>query len=248
VVVAGPQQQTATFTRAGLLAGVRAALPTGLGVAVYGAVYGLLARQAGQSFLEHVLMNVIVLAGASQTAALDLWTEPLPVVAIVSTTLLLNIRLILLGVSIRPWLQDLPARRVYPALHFLVDEGWAVAMHARRLGERDAGYLLGACLFVVVSWLGSVIAGYLIGGGVGDPAEWGLDVALTCVFAALVTSGYRSRFDLLPWGAAGLAAIVTSRLFEGTWYVLIGGIVGFIVAYAFGHPAPEAPMFEETGS
>jgi 4-azaleucine resistance transporter AzlC len=215
---------------------------------VYGAVYGLLARQAGQSFLEHMLMNVIVLAGASQTAALDLWTEPLPVVAIVSTTLLLNIRLILLGVSIRPWLQRFPARRVYPALHLLVDEGWAVAMHARRLGERDAGYLLGACLFVVVSWLGSVAVGYLIGGGVGDPADWGLDIALTCVFAALVASGYRSRFDLLPWGAAGLAAIVTSRLLEGTWYVLVGGIVGFVVAYAFGHRAPDAAVFEETGS
>ena len=246
--LSGACPDPATFTRAGISAGLRAALPTGLGVGVYAVVYGLLANQSGMSFLEHLLMNVIVLGGASQTAALDLWTEPLPIASIVVTTLLINIRLILLGVAIRPWLEDFPGKRVYALLHFLVDEGWAVAMHARRLGERDAGYLFGACAFVVVCWIPGIIAGYVLGGGVGDPAEWGLDFALTAVFAALVASGYRSRFDLLPWAAAGGAAIIASRLLPGTWYVVIGGIVGFVVGYLFGSPRPAEALVEETGS
>lgn len=241
-------EETTTFTRAGVVAGMRAALPTGLGVAVYAAVYGLLARQSGMSFLENLLMNVIVLAGASQTAALDLWKEPLPILAIVSTTLLINIRLLLLGASIRPWIQEFPAVRVYPLLHMLIDEGWAVAMHARRRGERDAGFLLGACVFVVICWVPVVVVGYLIGGSIGDPAEWGLDFALTCVFAALVAGGYRHRFDLLPWTAAGISAIAASQVLPGTWYVVVGGLIGFAIGFALGTPASIEELVEESGA
>lgn len=217
---------------------MRAAIPMGIGVAVYGLVFGLLARQVGLTFAENLLMNVVVFAGAAQTASLDFWTYPLPILSIVATTLLINLRLILLGAAARPWLRALPDRTVYPMLHVMADEGWAVAMNARRRGERDIGFFLGANLFVGLCWLPSIAVGHLIGGGVGDPAAVGLDFAFTTIFAATLFSGYRSRFDLVPWGAAGVAALLAWQLLPGTWYVLVGGIVGFVVGFAFGKPVP----------
>lgn len=230
----GATRSPVTFTSDGVRRGMRAALPMGIGVAVYGVVFGLLARQVGLSGFENVLMNVVVLAGAAQTASLESWSYPLPIVSIVMTTLLINLRLILLGAAARPWLQAVPDRRIYPMLHVMADEGWSVAMNAYRGGERDVGYFLGTNLFVALSWVPAVVIGHMAGGGVGDPARIGLDFAFTTIFAATLFSGYRSRFDLLPWGAAGAAALLASHLLPGTWFVLVGGVTGFIVGFLFG--------------
>jgi len=233
------------FTRNGVRRGMQAAIPMGIGVAVYGLVFGLLARQVGLSLAENLLMNVFVFAGAAQTASLDMWTYPLPILSIVATTLLINLRLILLGAAVRPWLRQLPDRKVYPMLHVMADEGWAVAMNARRRGERDVGFFLGANLFVGLCWLPSIVIGHLVGGGVGDPAVIGLDFAFTTIFAATLFSGYRTRFDLVPWGAAGGAALMVWWLLPGTWYVLVGGVTGFFVGFAFGKPAlAPGPMID----
>jgi 4-azaleucine resistance transporter AzlC len=220
-----------------VLRGMQATIPMGIGVAIYGVVFGLLARQVGVTFLENLLMNVIVLAGAAQTASLDLWSYPLPIFSIVLTTLLINLRLILLGAAARPWLHQAPDRKVYPMLHVMADEGWAVAMNARRKGELDIGFFLGTNLFVALCWVPSIAIGHLVGGGIGDPAAIGLDFAFTTVFAATLFSSYRTRFDLVPWGAAGSAALLASWLLPGTWYILVGGVTGFVVGFLFGKPA-----------
>lgn len=227
------------FTTDGIRRGAQAAIPFGIGVVIYGVVFGLLARQVGLSLIETILMNVLVFAGTSQTAALDMWSYPLPILSIVATTLLINLRFILLGAAARPWLRQLPGRKVYPMLHVMADEGWAVAMNARRRGEQDAGFFFGANLFVAVCWVISVFTGHLIGGEAGDPAAIGLDFAFTTIFAALLFSGYRSRFDLAPWGAAGVAALIASWVLPGAWYVLAGGLVGFSVGFRFGSPGFE---------
>lgn len=233
------------FSANGVRRGVQAAIPMGIGVAVYGLVFGLLARQVGLSFAENLLMNLVVFAGAAQTASLDSWSYPLPILSIVATTLLINLRLVLLGAAARPWLQHLPGCQVYPMLHVMADEGWAVAMNARRRGERDVGFFFGANLFVGLCWLPSIIVGHLVGGGVGDPAAVGLDFAFTTIFAATLFSGYRTRFDLVPWGAAGFTALLAWWLLPGTWYVLVGGITGFVVGFAFGKPAlAPGPMID----
>ncbi len=120
--------RSVAFTRRGVLAGVRVAAPMAVSVAVYGVVFGVLARQVGMSLLETVLMNVIVFAGAAQLAALDSWVAPLPIAALVITVVLVNMRLIMLGAALRPWLRTLPGRQGVPD-----------ALHAERrgLGRRD---------------------------------------------------------------------------------------------------------------
>ena len=226
-----------TFTRDGVFQGMRAAVPMSIGVAVYGVVFGLLARQVGLTFLENLIMNVFVFAGAAQTASLDQWSYPLPIFSIVATTLMINLRLILLGAAARPWLRHLPDHQVYPMLHVMADEGWSVAMNAHRRGEQNAGFFFGANALVGLAWLPAVLIGHLIGGSIGDPAAIGLDFAFTTIFAAILFGGYRTRFDLVPWGAAGGVALLTSWLLPGTWYVMAGGITGFVVGYLFA-PAP----------
>lgn len=218
------------WTTAGVRRGMIACIPVAVSVAAYGVVFGVLARQVGLTLLEVVLMNTVVFAGAAQTAALDLWSYPLPIAAIVTTVLLINMRLLLLGAALRPWLDRYPDRKVYPWLHILADEGWAVAMNRYARGERDAGFLIGSLAMVFIGWLPAVIVGFLLGSQIGDPAAIGLDFAFTSIFAAMLVGSWRSRFDLVPWTSAGFAAWLASEWLPGTWYIMIGAVVGCIVA------------------
>ena len=222
----GKHRWTAAGFRRGLVAGI----PVAVSVAAYGIVFGVLARQVGLTLLEVILMNVVVFAGAAQTAALDLWTYPLPIFAIVTTTLLINMRLLLLGAALRPWLDRYPDRKVYPLLHIMADEGWALAMNRYARGERDAGFLAGALAMVPVGWLPAVVIGFLLGSQIGDPAAIGLDFAFASIFAAMLVGSWRGRFDLVPWTSAGLAAWAGSEWLPGTWYIMIGAVVGCVVA------------------
>jgi 4-azaleucine resistance transporter AzlC len=234
-----------TFTRYGVARGVRATLPVAVSVATYGVVFGVLARQVGVTLLEAMLMNVIVFAGAAQTAALDLWTYPLPVLSIVATVVLINLRLIMLGASMRPWMHELPGRIVYPTLHILSDESWAIAMTRYRRGEKDAGLVLGCNLAIVLAWLPAVAVGHLLGTSIGSPAAIGLDFAFTAVFAAMLFGGYRGRFDLVPWGLSGMVAWLVWWLFPGTWYVIAGGLAGFMAGVVRGEVPHHAAAVED---
>lgn len=239
-------QANVIFTRQGVADGLRATAPLAISVATYGAVFGVLARQVGVTLAEAMLMNVVVFAGAAQLASLDQWTYPLPVMGIVVTVLLINLRLIMLSASLRPWLKTLPARIVYPMLHILSDEAWAVAMTRYRNGARDAGIVLGCNLAIVLAWLPAVALGHVLGTTIGDPAKLGLDFAFTAVFGAMLFGGYRSQFDLAPWGASGVVAWIVWWLLPGTWYVIAGGLAGFLVAIfrADPHPTHEVPDVE----
>lgn len=236
-----------TFTREGVVAGLRATSPLALPIFAYGSVYGMLAQQAGASLLEATLLNVFVFAGAAQMAVMSYWEHPLPLITIATVTALINLRLVLLTASLRPWLKSLPARIVYPMLHNVADESWSVAMMRYRLGERDAGVVLGANLVVMVAWFPATVVGWLLGGRIGDPAEWGLDFAFTAVFAAMLFGGYRSRRDLSPWFASAIAAWLVWWLVPGTWYVLAGGVAGVAAAMlkpsqADREPVPDAKV------
>lgn len=229
------------WTRDGIRLGFVTTIPMALGVAAYGVVFGVLARQVNLTFLETVAINVFVFAGAAQLAGLEHWHYPLPIAGIVVTVLLINLRLIMLGASMRPWLGRVSPWFVYPTLHTLCDESWAVMMTLYRQGKRDPGIVLGANLAIVAAWQPSVIVGYLIGGRVGDPAAIGLDFAFTAVFAAMLFSGYRGRYDLLPWTASGVVAFIVWKMLPDTnWYVIAGGLAGLAVAILTA-PIPSEP-------
>lgn len=232
-----------TLTRVGIRRGMAAVYPLLPGMMVFGLLCGVVAREAGLTFLENLLMNVFVFAGASQLAAMDQWATPIPVVAVVVTTLLINLRFLLHGVAAQPWLRSVKPQVVYPTLGVVNDQSWTIAMVAYQRGERDAGYFVGANVVVVPFWVISACVGYLLGTGIGDPARIGLDFSVTVIFAANLVAAWRGRSDAIPWFAAGASALLAAWLIPGNWYVLIGGITGFVAGVM---KAPSPPTVVST--
>lgn len=206
---------------------MRTFVPLGISIAAYGLVWGVLAGQAGLSVLEVALMSGIVFAGASQFVALDMW-EPgsLPILSIIVATAIVNLRFLLMTGTLRPLVAHLPRWQAILAVAGTSDEQWALTMARMRDGQGTVGFLLGATALSWISWTGSTLVGRIVGALIDDPAKYGLDFAFTATFLALLLGMWKGRTDIVPWLVGALAAIAASRLIEGNWYIVIGGLVG----------------------
>jgi branched chain amino acid efflux pump len=218
--------QKVCFTRNGLLAGARRSLPLAVSVFAYGMVFGMLARQAGLSVLEALLMSSLVNAGSSQFVALGLWHMPVPIGIITLMTLVVNLRHVLMGAALRPWFAWLPAPTTYASLFFLGDENWALTMREFDAGGRDAAFLLGSGLPLFAAWVSSAVVGAMLASSLPDPARWGLDFAFTATFVALLIGLWKGRSNLLPWCIAALVALASAHWLHGHWHIVLGGLAG----------------------
>ncbi len=207
--------------------GIRMFLPVAVSIAAYGVVWGVLAGQAGLSVLEVALMSGLVFAGASQFVALDMWTPgALPVLSIIIAAGIINLRMLLMSATLRPLVGHLSLPRQLGAMFFVSDEQWAMTMAEVRKGKGSVAFLLGTGALSWFAWMGSTLCGRVLGAFIDDPTRYGLDFAFTATFLALLLGMWRGRGDLVPWIVGALAAILTSRLIEGNWYIIVGGLVG----------------------
>jgi predicted branched-subunit amino acid permease len=207
--------------------GVRMFLPVAISIAAYGVVWGVLAGQAGLSVLEVALMSGLVFAGASQFVALDMWSPGnLPILSTVIAAGIVNLRMLLMSATLRPLVGHLSLPKQLGAMFFVSDEQWAMTMAEVRKGSGSVAFLLGTGVLSWFAWMGSTLCGRVLGAFIEDPTKYGLDFAFTATFLALLLGMWRGRGDLIPWIFGALSAILTSRLIEGNWYIIVGGLVG----------------------
>ena len=210
--------------------GFVATLPVALSVGAYGSVLGVLAAQKNISWIELLLMNLSIFAGSAQFVMVDLWISPLPVIEITVAVLVINLRYLLIGASLKPVFQGKPLRQKFMIMHLVADENWAVTMAAHRQGNASVGFLLGGglCLFFV--WSFGTMMGHRLGAVIRNPEIYALDFAFIAVFTALVIGLWRGKSDIIPWLVAATLAIIAEKFLPGKWYILIGGISGALVS------------------
>lgn len=218
-----------TFTLDGARRGARAVLAIVPGAVAFGVVYGFLAGERGLSTLEIALTSMLVFAGASQFLALEMWHQPLPLATLVLGVLVINLRHLLMGPALLPWLARIPPGQAYASLYFMTDESWGVSVVEERRGGRDAAFLLGAGVMLYAAWLASTVLGRSMGDLSYLIHDWGLEYLTTAFFVALLAGFWRGRADLLPWLVAGGSSLLAKWLMPGTWYIVLGALAGSAV-------------------
>jgi predicted branched-subunit amino acid permease len=219
------------WSLSGLWQGVRFVLPVLPGAAVFGAAFGAVAAAKGLSFTEAVLMSAIVFAGASQLVAMEIWSSqftPGTIATLALVTAVVNMRMLLMSASLRPWLGPLPAWQVYPMLTITTDMSWINAIRYRRQGGADASVLLGSSLSVWLVWVPVSAFGFLAGAMIADPRRFGLDLIIPIYFVAMLVPIWPGPRRAIPWVVAGAVALLVERLVPGWWFIICGALAGAV--------------------
>lgn len=224
-----PEKPGLTLTRAGIVEGMKLAIPILPGICFFGMAYGAAAAQTHMSLLEATLSSWLVFAGASQLVALELWRENWTFTAILGLALIVgtvNSRLILMGASLHQWLGQLPAIKLWPSLFFLTDANWIISERYRAQGGHDAGIYLGSGLLLWIVWGAVTVPGYLISSLVPDPKLFGLDLVMPLFFILMLVPMWKSRADLVPWCVAGAVASLVWMIVPGYAFIVTGAVAG----------------------
>ncbi len=205
--------------------GLLAAVPLTPGIIAFGLLYGMMARQIGFSPWEVLAMSVIVHAGSAQFVALGMWNAA-GAGAIVVTTLVVNLRHLLLGASIAPYLRGMSSSWKAILALWMSDESYALAIAAYEQGRGSHTYFLGANVGVALIWWASGWIGALLGMAIPDPTRLGLDLVFPLAFLGLLTAFVKDRVHLAVAVLAGALALLGVHLLPGKWYVILAGLAG----------------------
>jgi predicted branched-subunit amino acid permease len=186
------------------------AVPAAAAIGVFGALYGAAARPLLGPGLT-LLSSLIVFSGSLQFASIALVAAGAGPAALILTALVLDLRHVVMGAVIRPWLGASVARRV--ALAFLmVDEtfGFTVAAaHRATAGDERTRAAEGTLLVTGVLCYGTWQLGTLLGVlGAGIPGMEGFAGAVFPVlFIGLTALAARGRSMAVR---AAAAAVITA--------------------------------------
>jgi 4-azaleucine resistance transporter AzlC len=215
------------MNRADFRRGVRDVAPLLLGVAPFGLVAGIAAANAGLDLTQAVGMSVIVFAGASQLAALDLIGRDAPLSVVVLTAVVINLRMLMYSASIAPYFRTFAARVKAGLAYLLTDQAYAlsIASYRAEASVDRVAYYLGVAVTLWVVWQLTTAAGVLLGTGVPD--AWGLEFAVPLVFLALLVPAMEDGPTTVAGLVGGTVAVVGAGL-PLNLGLLVGASVGIV--------------------
>ncbi|MEO1470377.1 MAG: AzlC family ABC transporter permease [Pseudomonadota bacterium] len=205
-----------------------------LAVAPFGMIFGVLATEAGLDLFQTMAYTIIVIAGASQLAALQVLEDGAPALLAVFTGAVVNLRMAMYSASIAAQWQGVGMTWRVPAAWFLHDQAFALSM--RRYGDRPdeslsdrLGFYFGVGLSTSGIWIVATLLGATLGGQI--PASWGLDFAVPATFVAVAAPMIRGTANIAAAASAAVAAILLAWLPAG-FGLLAAAILGIAVGLA----------------
>ena len=227
--------------REDFIAGVTATTPVMLGVIPFGLIAGAAAIGAGLSFLQAVAFSIVVFAGASQLAMIDLLGQDAALIAVVGTALIINARMIMYSASLAPHMIDDDGRWRGLMAYLMTDQAFALSVTRYAEGmdgvTRRRWYYLGAAAPLWVVWQACTIIGAIVGTSV--PGWLPLEFAVPLTFLALLVPALRTRAHVVAAGVGGGVATVGVAL-PYNLGLLLGALtgvgIGTVIATIDGQP------------
>ena len=197
---------------AGFRSGLSATASFALGSLVFGLLFGSTSVAAGLSTIEALVMSTWVFAGGVQFAALALWQEPLPLLAIAVTTALISSRHVLMGLTLAPRLRSHRGRPPFAALFFLTDVNWVLT--TKREGPGPVlPFFLGSGGLMFATWVTGTALGLALPEALDPVTAESLGYAGAIFFAILMVvlaKGHDGPWS--PWLLSGAVAVAAAEL------------------------------------
>ena len=202
-------------------------IPIALGYIPVSFTFGLMAVKGGIPALAAILISMTNLTSAGQFAGMNLIIEGASLVEIALTTLIVNLRYMLMSISLSQKLSNkIPAFKKYILAFGITDEVFAVS--AVQPGEVTSSYMSGLVTLPYIGWTIGTIMGALASSLLPQMLQNSMGIALYCMFIAIVVPAAKKSIAAL---AVALIAIFISSLF--TWAPLISSLsAGWVIIIA----------------
>ncbi|KJR48197.1 branched-chain amino acid transporter [Desulfosporosinus sp. I2] len=212
--------------KTGFIYGLRQSLTIVIGYAPVAITFGILATQFGLTFWEAGLMSFFVYAGASQFIGIEMIHQGATPLMIGLTTLIINIRHLLMSLSIVPFFPERTLPWSLGLAQGLTDETFVLNTKVLKevVGEENRQrVMLGINLGAFSSWVIFTILGGLIGNWL--PVEFsGFQFALLALFIILTTSSL-SKQNYGTYLMAAVLAVVLKLLIPGKLYLILSVVL-----------------------
>ncbi|AJA45303.1 4-azaleucine resistance transporter AzlC [Frischella perrara] len=167
--------------------GIIDCIPTLFGYVGIGIAAGIIGKAANLTILEITLLSIIVYAGAAQFIITGLLLTTAPIMVIIFTVFLINLRHLLMGMTIAPFFKRFSLINNIGIGTLLTDETFAVAVNAFSQQKTiDANWMHGLNITAYLVWIMSCITGAILGNWLPDPYQFGFDFSLIAMFIGLL--------------------------------------------------------------
>jgi len=225
------KDELSTEVNRGFVYGLRQSLTIVIGYAPVAVTFGILATQFGLTFWEAGLMSFFVYAGAAQFIAIEMIHQGATVWMIGMTTFILNIRHVLMSLSVVPFFPERTLPWSLGLAQGLTDETFVLNTRVLKdvVGEENRRrVMLGINLGSFSSWVIFTLLGGLIGKWL--PVQFsGFQFALLALFIILTTTSL-SKKNFMTYLLSAILAIVLKLLIPGKIYL----ILSVVLAAGFG--------------
>ncbi len=226
----GPME-VSTNPKTAFLRGARDALPFILVVGPFALLFGVVGTEAGLNLTEVMGFSVLVIAGASQFAALQVMSENAPTVIVILTALAVNLRMAMYSASLTPFLGKAPVWKRAMVAYFMVDQAYTLSqikfeMEPELSVSARFAYYIGTVAPIAPFWYALTYVGAVAGTQI--PAEFALDFALPITFIAMIAPALRTMAHV----AAAVTSIVVALLMAWMPYgtgLLVAASVAMVV-------------------
>ncbi|MBM7620737.1 4-azaleucine resistance transporter AzlC [Bacillus tianshenii] len=186
--------------------GLQAGVSIAIGYVPIAITFGLLAKSAGLTVTETVMMSLLVFAGAAQYMSLNMIVLGSGVFEIVMTTFILNIRHFLMSASLNEKVEEEKLWKKSLYSFGITDETFSVA--ATKEGTIRTGYMFGVIFISYSSWVVSSGIGHAIGSSLPDSLQESMAVALYAMFVGLLVPSFKKHRKVVV--LAGIAAMLNT--------------------------------------
>ena len=178
-------------------------------------------------------MSIFVYAGSSQLIAVGVFSAGVAPVSIILTTLVVNLRHMLMASSLAPYLNRWSKLELCLFAYEITDESFAlhaVGFPKIAVGENpDPIESIALNLTAQISWVFGSWFGLMTGGLIPDIQLFALDYALPAMFIALLMMQLKHRIEGFVAVWTGVLAVVLLLAGLEQWYVILATMIGATV-------------------
>lgn len=164
--------------------GIRDVVPIALGYFAVSFTLGIAARNAGLTPIQALLTSLLSHTSSGEFAGFSLMSQQVSYIEIAITTLILNMRYLLMSCAISQKATDMPLVHKLFISNFITDEIFALAITSGK--KIDYKYMYGLIILASPAWVFGTYFGSLSGGLLPANVLSAMNLALYGMFIAII--------------------------------------------------------------